>query len=81
MDRVERAIQDGRCVMVLGGRVLAEAEVLGELRRRPSIPAVVLSGEPRSPATVVNAESLAPALTKEGGLICLIEVESVDSVG
>lgn len=81
MDRVERAIQDGRCVMVLGGRVLAEAEVLGELRRRPSIPAVVLSGDPRSPATVVNAESLAPALTKEGGLICLIEVESVDSVG
>lgn len=81
MNRVEQAIQEGRCVLVFGGRVLQDAETLGELRRRGTIPATVLSGDCPSPAVPLSANLLAPALTREGGLICLIEVEGSDGVG
>lgn len=81
MNRVEVAINEGRCVLVFGSRVLADAEILGELRRRGSIPSVVLGGDAPSPTHKLDAASLAPALTREGGLICLIDADGVDSVG
>lgn len=81
MERVERAIQEGRCVLVFGSRALQDAEVLGELRRRSAIPAITLSREPRSPAVLPNADALAAATQRDGGLLCLIEAESEDGVG
>ena len=81
MNRVEVAIQDNRCVLVFGSKVLAEADVLGELRRRPGIPATTLGGDQPSPCTALNAETLGAALGKEGGVVCLIEADSIDSQG
>lgn len=81
MNRVEVAINEGRCVLLFGGRALADAETLGELRRRSGIPAAVLSGDAPSPATRLDEFALAPALSREGGVICLVDAESADSVG
>lgn len=81
MNRVVVAINEGRCVLVFGSRSLADAEVLGELRRRGGVPAVSLGADAPSPATRVDAYSLAPALSRPGGMICLIEAEGGDSVG
>ena len=81
MNRVEVAINEGRCVLVFGSRVLADAETLGELRRRGAIPAVVLGGDAPSPASKLDADALAPALSRDGGLLCLVEPEGIDSVG
>ncbi len=81
MNRVEAAINEGRCVLIFGGKVLQDAETLGELRRRPQVPATVLSGEVPSPAAKLDANILAPATTKEGGVICLVEAEGPDSIG
>ena len=81
MNRVLEAIKGNRCVLVFGGRALADAATLGELRHRGAIPAVVLTGEAPAPARRLSAEALAPAIMQEGGVICLIEADGNDSVG
>ncbi len=80
MNRVELAIQENRCVIAFGARALQDADNLGELRRRGGIPSVVLSGEAVSPAQVVSAATLAPAL-REGGVIVLVEADTADGAG
>ncbi len=81
MNRVELAISEGRCVLVFGSRALQDAETLGELRRRGAIPSTVLAGDLTSPLAALKTEFFAPALTREGGIICLIEAESTDGAG
>ncbi len=81
MNRVEVAIQEGRCVLVFGARALQDSEALGELRRRAGVPSVVLGGDSPAPATALTADAVAPALTREGGVIALIEPEPADGNG
>ncbi|MFZ5478235.1 MAG: tetratricopeptide repeat protein, partial [Myxococcota bacterium] len=81
MNRVEVAINEGRCVLVFGSRALQDPETLGELRRRAGIPAAVLGGDAPSPASRLDADVLAPATAKDGGVVCLIEAEGTDSQG
>jgi tetratricopeptide (TPR) repeat protein len=78
MNRVEVAIQEGRCVLVFGARALQDPEALGELRRRAAIPAVVLGADVPAPASGLSADALAPALSRDGGVIALIEADTVD---
>ncbi len=78
MNRVEVAIQEGRCVLVFGARALQDPEALGELRRRSAIPAISLGADIPAPATALTAEALAPALSRDGGVIALIEADTVD---
>ncbi len=75
MNRVETAINDGRCVIAIGARALATAEVQAEMRRRP-LPFIALSGDPVNPAVGLSAESLAPALSQPGGVVVLVEAEA-----
>ena len=81
MNRVETAIAAGRCVLVFGSRALQDVEALGELRRRGAIPSTVLVGDPPSPALPLGPDVLAPALTKEGGVIVLVEADTLDAAG
>jgi tetratricopeptide (TPR) repeat protein len=81
MNRVEVAIKEARCVLVFGSRALADAETLGELRRRSNVPAVVLGGDTPAGIGRVDDTALAPALAREGGVICLVEADGADSVG
>ncbi len=75
MQRVEAAIRSHRCVLAIGGKLLQSPDVVMELRRR-SVPAVALSGEPVHPVQPLNAETIAPALSGEGGIIVLVEPET-----
>ncbi len=81
MNRVETAIQEGRCVLVFGARALQDADTVGELRRRNSIPSIVLAGEPVPPALLPSVEALAPALSRDGGVIALVEADTTDAAG
>lgn len=81
MNRVEVAINEGRCVLVFGSRSLTDAETLGELRRRGGVPSVVLGGEAPSPTKRIDADALAPAFSRAGGMICLVDPEGGDSAG
>lgn len=72
MTRVENAIQQGRCVVAIGGRALQVPEVLTELRRRSALPSVTLGSDPVTPVVALTAESLAPALAA-GGVLVLVE--------
>ena len=72
MNRVEAAIEQGRCVLAIGGNQLAQSDILAELRRR-NVPVVVLGGDPVSPAVAPSAETLAPVLENEGGVLVLVE--------
>ena len=76
MNRVETAIQKGRCVLAMGGRALQESTVLAELRRRSAIPSVVLGGEAVDPASDLNAQTLAPAIDVQGGIVVLVEPDA-----
>jgi tetratricopeptide (TPR) repeat protein len=81
MNRVESAIAEGRCLLVFGQRALQDAETLGELRRRAAIPAAVLGGDAPSPAQHI-APTLVDAVTgRDGGVIVLVEADSVDGAG
>lgn len=75
MNRVEAAIQEGRCVIAVGGRALQNPDVMMELRRRSTIPAVVLGHDPVDPAAAISAASLAPVLDHDGGVLVLVEPE------
>lgn len=75
MSRVEAAIQEGRCVLAIGGRALQGQDLVMELRRR-SIPSVALGGDPVNPVGALNAENLAPVLNQEGSVLVLVEPEA-----
>ncbi|MDG1482768.1 MAG: hypothetical protein P8R54_24465, partial [Myxococcota bacterium] len=74
MNRVEAAVNEGRCVLAIGGRALKNPDVLMELRRRP-VPAVALGADPVNPVGRLSEEALAPALDNRGGIIVLVEPE------
>ena len=75
MNRVETAIQQGRCVLAIGTRALAQPEVQAELRRR-AIPVVALGGSPVNPAVPVSVDALYPAMSAPGGVVVLVEPEA-----
>jgi len=81
MNRVELAINEGRCVLVFGARALQDADALGELRRRAGIPATVLGGEAPNPASSLSPDVVSSAFAKEGGVLCLVEADTVDAQG
>ena len=74
MNRVETAIQQGRCVLAIGTRALTQPEVQAELRRR-SIPVVALGDNAVNPAVPVSIDALAPATSAPGGVVVLVEPE------
>lgn len=75
MNRVESAINNGRCIIAIGARALATAEVQAEMRRRP-LPFIALGGEPVNPAVALSAAAVAPATSEPGGMVVLIEPEA-----
>lgn len=77
MNRVEAAIQEGRCVLAVGGSALNSPAVLAELNRRSGLPIVALGGQPAGPATAVDAATLAAALDHPGGVVVLVEPDPV----
>ncbi len=81
MNRVEIAIKEGRCVLALGSRALAQPEVQAELRRR-NVPAVTLGDTAVNPAVLPTAAALTPATAQAGGLVVIVEPEpGVDGRG
>ncbi len=76
MSRVEAAINQSRCVLAIGTKALADADVLAEIRRRPGLPMVVLGGEAVEPALSISEESLAHCLDKPGGVLVLVEPDA-----
>ena len=73
MNRVEAAIQEGRCVLAVGGSALRTPAVLAELNRRAALPIVCLGGQAAGPATPVDAGKLGAALEHPGGVVVLVE--------
>ncbi|MBK9644561.1 MAG: hypothetical protein IPO67_05330 [Deltaproteobacteria bacterium] len=73
MNRVETAIAQGRCLIVVSARLLQEPEVLAELRRRSTIPSMSLGADVVSPAKPLSVEALAPVVSGQGGVLVLVE--------
>lgn len=78
MNRVEAAIQEGRCVIAVGGRALQNPDVLMELRRRAALPSVALGADAVAPVSSLSAEALAPVLADAGGVLVLVEPDAGD---
>jgi tetratricopeptide (TPR) repeat protein len=82
MNRVDLAIQAGRCVLAIGRRCLMDAEVQKELRYRPGLLVLSLGGESVDLVRPVSAESMYPITQHEGGVLVLVEPETgADSAG
>ena len=73
MNRVEAAIQEGRCVLAVGGAALKSPAVLAELNRRSALPIVALGADLAGPAAAVGAGVLSAALDHPGGVLVLVE--------
>ncbi len=76
MNRVEAAIHDGRCVLALGSQLLADNDVLMEIRRRTGLPMVALGGQATELLQAVSEDSLSPCLDKQGGVLVLVEPDA-----
>lgn len=73
MKRVESAINEGRCVVAVGGEALRSHDVQAELNRRGALPIVSLGADAVAPAVAVDDTALAPALQNPGGVVVLVE--------
>ncbi|MBN1334811.1 MAG: tetratricopeptide repeat protein [Deltaproteobacteria bacterium] len=76
MNRVESAIQEGRCLLAIGSRALQETEVFLEVRRRIPLPVVTLGARALDVVPAVTPEAVAPLLAREGGLLVLVEPDA-----
>jgi len=76
MNRVEAAIQQGRCLLAIGSRALQETEVFLEVRRRAPLPVVTLGARSLDVVPTVTPEAVEPLLAQEGGLLVLVEPDS-----
>jgi tetratricopeptide (TPR) repeat protein len=81
MNRVEKAIEAGRCAIAVGGSLLRDPEVMLALTRRAVLTPMALAGPAVAPVMPVSADGVARALAQPGGVVVLIEPEGADVQG
>ncbi|MEZ4239131.1 MAG: tetratricopeptide repeat protein [Myxococcota bacterium] len=81
MNRVERAIEAGRCAIAVGGSLLRDPEVMLALTRRAVLSPMALAGPAVAPVVPVSADGVSRALTQPGGVVVLVEPETADVQG
>jgi tetratricopeptide (TPR) repeat protein len=74
MNRIEAAIRERRCVLAIGKKAAANSQIVAELQRS-QVPTVHLGGDPSDSIGTLDANNLAPALEKQGGVVVLVEPE------
>jgi tetratricopeptide (TPR) repeat protein len=74
MNRIEAAIREGRCVLAIGKKAAENGQVTAELERC-RIPVVHLGGDPAGPIGALDAQHLGPVLSRQGGIIVLVDPE------
>ena len=77
MNRVNNAIRQGKALLAVGSRAMADGKVQAELTRLAAIPMVALGGEPsagaRFSAGPVNACAVEQVVASGGGVVVLLE--------
>ena len=81
MKRVVSAVESGKCVLAIAGSLSKDPDVLLALKDRIALPAMALSGPVSRPLLQVCAESVARAVAQPGGVLVLVEPQSVDNQG
>lgn len=81
MNRVEKAIESGRCAIAVGGALLRDPEVMLALSHRATLTPMALGGPAVSPVVPVSSDALARALAETGGVVVLVEPEGMDAQG
>lgn len=81
MNRVEKAIESGRCAIAVGGSLLRDPEVMLALSHRAMLQPMALAGPAVSPVVPVSADAVARALAQPGGVVVLVEPEGMDAQG
>jgi len=75
MNRVEKAIETGRCAIAVGGSLLRDPEVMLALTHRATLSPMALAGPAVSPLVPVSADGVSRALAQPGGLVVVVEPE------
>jgi tetratricopeptide (TPR) repeat protein len=81
MNRVEKAIESGRCALAVGGSLLRDPEVMLALTERAGLSPMALAGQAVLPVVPVSAGAASAALSQPGGLLVLVEPEGSDTPG
>lgn len=81
MNRVEKAIESGRCAIAVGGSLLRDPEVMLALTQRSTLTPMALAGPAVSPVVPVSNDGVARALAQPGGVVVLVEPEGADAQG
>lgn len=81
MNRVEKAIQSGRCAIAVSGSLLRDAEVMLALKERAVLRPMALAGQVVSPVQKIGAEGIARAVAQPDGVLVLVDPQSSDASG
>ena len=81
MNRVEKAIEAGRCALAVSGSLLRDPEVMLALSDRAALSPMALAGPAVSPVIPVGADGIAPAVAQPGGVVIVVEPEGADVPG
>lgn len=81
MNRVEKAIESGRCAIAVSGSLLRDPEVMLALSERAGLAPMALAGPAVAPVIPVSADGVAPAVAEPGGVVVVVEPEGADTSG
>ena len=81
MNRVEKAIEAGRCALAVSGSLLRDPEIMLALSERAALCPMALGGHPVAPVLPVGADGIAHVVTEPGGVLVLVEPEGADVAG
>ena len=81
MNRVEKAIESGRCAIAISGSLLRDPEVMLALSDRAGLSPMALAGPAVAPVIPVSADGVAQAVAEPGGVVVVVEPEGADTTG
>ncbi|MEM6925416.1 MAG: tetratricopeptide repeat protein [Myxococcota bacterium] len=81
MNRVEKAIESGRCAIAVSGSLLRDPEVMLALSERAGLAPMALSGPAVAPVIPVSADGVAHAVAEPDGVVLVVEPEGADTTG
>lgn len=81
MNRVEKAIESGRCALAISGSLLRDPEVMLALSERAALSPMALAGPTVAPVIPVGPDGVAHAVAQPGGVVVVIEPQGADVPG
>lgn len=81
MDKIAKAIAEGRCALAVSASLLHDPKVILALTDRAALRPMALSGPAQSPIVAIGETGIARAIAAKHGVLVLVEPERADLPG